>query len=306
MADDRQGRVLATRSRRGEFVLGCLCACAAGCSAPRQQNPRDPSSSTSLLLQWYSMPNPIVSRMADQVVPAASIAKLLVAIAAARKIAGNPRLLKLAFAVEPDERTNERSVTPWRDGARAALLPTLRAMISESDNAAADALIDYLRIPYINNVGRLIGLRVTQLRGHFFLKETALAPRVFTTGRDVVRMLKAIVSGLHSNNDTEAYMFAEIVNAMLAQHDRRAIPSLAGLPIANKTGEISGQLNNAIIIAPFSGNPLLMTILVQRMPAYWDTEAYNTAIINIRSLTRDCIAMALGGTRGWQHAHSRD
>jgi beta-lactamase class A len=226
---------------------------------------------------------------ADIPLPAASLVKLLIAVAAAEavrtavvafedKVAVAPAVAALASSAMWD-------VEPSRQFTIRELLD---AMLSVSDNFAANALIARLGIDAINEVASRLRLRVTRIHGYFFDSIHAIRPKVFTTARDMLSILKRIVTGAHEPNTEVREIYRQIVDSMERQDDRRIIPSALppSLVVADKTGEIRNALSDVAILDPFSDDPVFVLVLADHL-APLNTPLYAVEVEALRRLSRE-------------------
>ena len=219
--------------------------------------------------QRFSDPAGVLAVRPDTALPAASIVKLLIAIALIDVTNGNINL------------------AAGRGNANVPIPPIdtlLRRMIQHSDNDAANALINFLTIPVIN------GVAVTRLHGPFITSRARIEPRTFTTARECITMLKHILVQRQAQSTEVARSYGLLLDAMTAQDDRRFFPAAApgGTVIANKTGEIHGELNDVAIVEPYGKNPLLLSLLAHGNfdEIYGQRHFYYDAVTEVSALAR--------------------
>jgi beta-lactamase class A len=142
-------------------------------------------------------------------------------------------------------------------GERAPLGALLKAMIQQSDNSAANALVDRFSFATVNDVIAQAGLRSTRLRRYFMY--SSKAHENVTTARDTGTLLFEIERGARSDNValTSTRSCRAMIDTLLGQEDREKIPLglPRGVPLANKTGELPGVRHDAGIVDPYGPRP---------------------------------------------------
>ncbi|MBV8645555.1 MAG: serine hydrolase [Candidatus Eremiobacteraeota bacterium] len=208
-----------------------------------------------------------LSRNADTPLPAASLAKLLIAVAAAETISRDPR--RAALPIRGSERVRSLAASDSIDDRQSYLLADLLyRMVADSDNRAANILIESLGIARINEVAKSLGLRITRVHGYFVDAKHHVVPLAYTTAREMFLLLRAIMIATSDTNLYRRDVYRRLFVALNNQEDRRMIP--AGVPsaviVGNKTGEIDGVLNDAAILNPLDDDPEFIVVLVDGAP----------------------------------------
>lgn len=216
-----------------------------------------PKQQYSLVVSDYSTRNEFAAN-ADRAMPAASIIKLLIALSVVQR---NPTAFKDSTVVKTRVLVAASSVIS-KPLKRIPVAELLRLMIVKSDNVAANALIDYAGHSNIRATALHLGLHSTELDGYF--RDTAgLIHRARTSARDVQTILFWLIRTARTTASIHQQNALQILNLMTQQEDRRLIE--AGLPnaitVANKTGQVSGVLNDASVIDPYGTGPVLATFL---------------------------------------------
>ena len=142
----------------------------------------------------------------------------------------------------------------------------VEAMIRESDNTAANALITAFGFKAINATILSVGMTGTHLSRHFADVVPAWRHNLnVTTPRDIGTLLYAIERGAHEGVDTiaRAASCRAMVDVLLGQEYRDMIPAgiRRGVRVANKTGELDGVRNDAAIVDPFGDAPYVLVVL---------------------------------------------
>jgi beta-lactamase class A len=143
-------------------------------------------------------------------------------------------------------------------------------MIRQSDNACSNALISHFGFDRINATAHDAGMTRSQLKRHF-LDFTAIVHHSdnLTTARDLGTVLYQIERGAREAIPTVAKPEScrAMIGILLGQEDRDKIPAgiPRGVPIANKTGEISGVRNDAAIVNPYGDLPYVIVVLTKNL-----------------------------------------
>jgi beta-lactamase class A len=171
---------------------------------------------------------------ADREVPAASVIKLpLMAAVYAKRREGD-----LVASEEDDSR--------------------IHRMITRSDNPSADALMDEVSIPWVNQWLELQGYPTTRLRRHIFGKN-ADGTNVITAA-EATSMLLRIARGEMVDRASSIAMR----QVLLEQERRSRIP--AGLPpevsVGNKTGTLNGLVHDVAFVETPHGVRYALAVLI--------------------------------------------
>lgn len=150
---------------------------------------------------------------------------------------------------------------------RESLDANLRAMITVSDNDAANALTDYLGggdssagMQAVNNYCSDNGYMNTHM-GRLLLQSNQYDDN-YTSAADCGHFLKMVYDGWMEGNDKESAMF----ELLAAQQRRNKIPAQmpSGVGVANKTGELADVENDAGIIY-YSDNDLVIVFMSENL-----------------------------------------
>ncbi|MGA8533651.1 MAG: serine hydrolase, partial [Candidatus Tumulicola sp.] len=230
---------------------------------------------------------PLVAYRAFEIFPTASIIKILVMATAYAIDEVSPGTLahELVFDRNRDLIGGSDFMTDQENGARLSVKQLIVPMITVSDNTAANMLIGYFGTDTINGVGARAGLTHTRL-GRKFLDVGAVLHHHdnVSTPADMARLLYVIERGAHEGIATVASAphCRAMVKIMLGQTDRGGIPAALPprMPIANKTGEITGTRNDVAIVKPFGDAPLILAVMTK------DVEDYRSAYAAIHAVAR--------------------
>jgi len=170
-------------------------------------------------------------------------------------------------------------------GTAFAVSTLAHAMITQSDNSAANTLITLLGFDAINATARTAGLRHTQLKRHF-LDWTAMVHHSnnLTSPRDMGWLLYSIERGAREGIPTVAQPRScrRMIDILLQQEDHEKIAAglPAGVPLANKTGEITGVRSDVGIVDPYGASPYVLAVLTK------DLTDYDLGVEAIRRIAR--------------------
>jgi beta-lactamase class A len=212
-----------------------------------------------------------VAYNADESFPTASVIKVLILVTLFRRVDRDPALLERRIAT-PDSKVVDGS--PMFDSAAhdaAFSVATLaHAMIVESDNTASNQLIDLLGFESINATAQAFGLTHTHLRRHFMdVHAMRNHSENVSTPRDMGSLLYQIERGWREGIRTIASPLAckHMIDLMLQQEDREKIGSGIphGIPLANKTGEITAVRNDIAIVDPYGDSPYILAVLTKNL-----------------------------------------
>ena len=210
----------------------------------------------------------MVALNADESFPAASIMKLAIMLTAYRAIERGRISLATPVAFAPRDLVGgSETFGSEQPGATATLGALLEAMIRQSDNSAANALVDRFGFATINGVIAQAGLRRTRLRRYFMYFSTA--HENVTTAHDVGCLLLEIERGARGEDVAHAsrHSCRAMIDTLLGQEDREKIaPGLPhGVLLANKTGELPGARHDAGIVGPYGPRPYVLVVLEKNL-----------------------------------------
>lgn len=212
---------------------------------------------------------PAATYNADESFPSASIIKLLILVTLYRYAEKDPSIL------------DKRLVTPDRDvvdgsplfntaphDAEFAVSTLAHAMIVSSDNTASNTLIDLLGFDAINETGQACGLEHTRLKRHFMdVHARAHHSENVSTPRDMGLLLYKIEKAQREGLRTVASpkTCRQMIDILLQQEDHEKIGSGIphGVPLANKTGEITSVRNDVGIVDPYGNAPYVLAVLTK-------------------------------------------
>jgi len=149
--------------------------------------------------------------------------------------------------------------------AHPSLNRLLNAMITVSDNIAANALIEFVGIPRIERFLSDHGYLETHVR-RFLMDEKALARGIENTmsAYDAMLMLRDLELGRYFSAESRA----EMLRLLKAQTHNEKIPSVLppGVTVAHKTGKITNVEHDAGIVYLPDGRKYVLALLSSRLP----------------------------------------
>jgi beta-lactamase class A len=274
-----------TRSTFVNGTLALIAAPAAPHDAFRQRIARVADASSGTLGIWARSLGGAapLGFNADEIFPTASVIKVLILVALYARVDRHPALLHHRVALRAADLVGGSDVLAHAGaGDRFSVATLARAMIVQSDNTAANSLITLLGFSTIAAAARAAGLRRTHLRRHF-LDYTAIVHHSenLSTPRDMGRLLYAIERGAREGLHTVASPTScrHMIDILLHQEDREKLAAglPRGVPLANKTGEISGVRNDVGIVDPYGDGPYIIAVLTKDLGNYYDgTNAIRT------------------------------
>jgi beta-lactamase class A len=264
--------------RRERFLSGASAATLALAARPARARPLafadivDQMSGGNLAAYVRTMDGVVrYARDADERFPSASTIKLVIMVAALRAYErGTTTPDTIVRLRAPDLVSGSEFLQYARPGATYRVATLVEHMIRQSDNSAANALITHFGFEEINAVARAAGMSRTQLKRHF-MDYTAIVKHNDnqTTAHDLGTLLYEIERGAREAITTiaSAESCRKMIGILLGQEDRNKIPAglPAGVPVANKTGEIDGVRNDAAIVDPFGERPYVIVVLTKHL-----------------------------------------
>ncbi|HVR97540.1 MAG TPA: serine hydrolase [Thermoanaerobaculia bacterium] len=150
-------------------------------------------------------------------------------------------------------------------GKSLPLEELIRRMIVRSSNLATNLLIERIGATRVTDLMRLIGaedLRV--LRGVEDDKAYQAGMNNVTTARDLLIVLRMLLPGATGSPLSEASR-RRMLEILKAQELNEKIPAglPPGVPVAHKTGDITGIHHDAAIVFPSEGKPYILVILTR-------------------------------------------
>jgi beta-lactamase class A len=235
---------------------------------------------------------PLVEYHSSHHFPTASIIKVLVMTTAYHAEESHPGALSATITFHSGDLIGGSDfMAQATNGQRFTVRELIVPMIQVSDNTAANLLIGHFGVARINAVGRQAGMYRTRLARQF-MDFAAIQHHNdnVSTPADMARLLYLIERGAREGVRTivSAQHCRKMVGIMLGQTDRDGIPAALprGTPVANKTGEVEGTLNDIAIVEPYGDSPFILAIMTA------DAYDYSAAYAAIHKVTRATYAVA--------------
>lgn len=222
---------------------------------------------------------PIVSYNAGVSFPSASTIKMLIMLTAFKSAERDPAVMHEHITYRSDDLIGGSDFLQTQaDGQRFTVAQLIVPMIQVSDNTASNLLITHFGFERINAVIRGAGLRNTHLRRHFM--DFAAVGRHMdnrTTPADMAHLLFELERGVREAIPTVATADScrKMIDIMLGQTDRDTIPRGVpqGVPVANKTGELSRSRSDVAIVDPYGNSPYVIAVYTNGLDG--PAEAYD-------------------------------
>lgn len=201
----------------------------------------------------------------------ASLIKLLILAELLDEVAQGTRQLDEQVVVSQDDLVGGSGIIQTKgSGTTFSLDDLARYMITESDNVAANKLIDLLGMDAINSQATKLGLQQTILQRKMLDEEAVRQGREnYTCSNDIAHVLDAIAAGTF----IDATMSDLALNYLEQQTDTEGI--LGGLPpniaLAHKTGTLDRAKHDGGIA--FADEPYILVVMTENME---ETQALTT------------------------------
>ncbi|MGK5740052.1 serine hydrolase [Micromonospora sp. URMC 103] len=244
----------------------------------------------------------VSARAADQVLPLASVGKLLLLGEVARRLAEGSLTPDQPVDLLDDDRTlGGTGLLGLLSPRRWTVTDLATAVAAVSDNAATNALLRVVTLEAVDELARRGGLRDTRLHDRIRAVRGPGVPPTFATGtaRDLCALLAGAATGAWPDSQASG-----LLTGWLARNTDRAlvadtIPhdpwSTDGVRVANKTGTDSGVRADAGIVA---GRHTVVYAVV----AAFEPGEERAATVELRRWGR--VAARLAGVAGHRSASS--
>lgn len=228
---------------------------------------------------------PLVSYNSDVSFPSASTIKLLIMLTAFRLAERDPSVMRRVITFHNSDFIGGSDfLAQASDGQRFTVHELIVPMIQVSDNTAANILITHFGFNAINASAQHAGMHHTALKRHFLDTAAILKHQDNrTTPADMAHLLFEMERGTREGIRTVASPAScrAMIDIMLGQTDRDKIPAGIphGVPIANKTGEVTGTRDDVAIVDPFGMSPYVLAVYTENLDD-WTGGAYGIANIS--------------------------
>ena len=209
---------------------------------------------------------PFVEHNSALKLPSASLIKLLIYLESARRVqaSGGSWNQKIAITAN-DVVEGSDTFGNARSGQTATIASLARAMITQSDNTAANVLARSCTFSQINRLASALDLRQLSLRRYFMdFASRKRGIENLCSARDLGVLLRGVSLGTQNGyGGVTPTNCARLISLMLQQEDRETIPRALGngVKIANKTGELDDVRGDAALVRAGSSNAYVMVLL---------------------------------------------
>lgn len=207
---------------------------------------------------------------ADANLPAASVIKIPIMVEVFRQVAtGRFTLSRTVSLTDEDRDDGFGDLADARWGAQYTVRDLLWAMITESDNTAANMLIRLVGRRNINQTMAGLGLEQTRLGD--YIRSDGDVRELRTSANDMTRLLWMIAGHRIVNARSCDFM----LKILAAQQHNTLLPEPLprGLWIAHKTGTLRDTLNDVGIV-DLEGAPYIICVFTTHLRDLDDGEAF--------------------------------
>ena len=228
---------------------------------------------------------PLIAYNAGVSFPSASTIKMLIMLTAFRLAESDASVMDKPVTFHSrDYIGGSEFLSSASNGERFSVHELIVPMIQLSDNTAANLLITHFGFDALNATARQVGMPQTKLRRHFLDTPAILRHHDNrTTPQDMAHLLFEIERGTREGIRTVADpdTCRAMIQIMLGQTDRDKIPAGVphGVPVANKTGELTGTRADVAIVDPFGLSPYVLTVYTMKLND-WTGGAHGIANIS--------------------------
>lgn len=152
-----------------------------------------------------------------------------------------------------------------RVGTRVTVRELIDRMITRSSNLATNALIELVDAKRANATAHDLGAaNIKVLRGVEDNKAFRAGMNNTTTARDLAVLLEAIETGRAASRQSCDAMREVLLHQEFNDEIPAGLPR--GIPVAHKTGWITGVLHDAAIVYPPGRKPYVLVVLTRGIP----------------------------------------
>ncbi len=206
----------------------------------------------------------------DQPMPTASLIKFPVMIAAYEAIEDGKISLDDVIELTKDDLVPGSGLlsTHFSAGLKLSLRDAIRLMISTSDNAATNLVIDKIDLPTTNRCMAALGCKETQLNSKVFRRDTSIAPersQLYGLGSTTPNEMIRLVERLYKHELVSKQASEQMLEHLYSCSDKLKVPRLlpTGTRVAHKTGSVNESRTDAGFIDSPAG-PIAFCILTNK------------------------------------------
>lgn len=190
---------------------------------------------------------------------AASMIKLVVLAELLDEVADGKHSLSEQITVKSSDIVGGTGVL--QDMGAGTTLPLSQVatyMISQSDNTAANIIIDMVGISAVNTQADALGLTQTSLNRRM-MDSAAMAKGVenYMSANDAAKILQMIYGKQLVNADMSTFALETLTQQQISQGIDQGVP--AGITVAHKTGTLSGVENDGAIV--LASRPYVLVVM---------------------------------------------
>lgn len=200
------------------------------------------------------------------IMPSASLIKLPIAVVLMKEVELGNISLKDKVEISKEEMVDGSGIIHEFEQRMYSLNELLIAMLIQSDNTAANKLIELLGMNNINKFIKAIGLKDTVLKRKmmdFIAREKGLEN--LTTAYDMSSLFKVLYNGTYLNCENSKLLIDILKRQQIRDKIPFYMPTREWPNIANKTGTLEGIENDSALITISKGN-FVFTIMSKSLP----------------------------------------
>ncbi len=210
-----------------------------------------------------SDPDVLVGIAADESLLSASMIKLLVLACLLDQVGTGAVDLSDELVVTPEELADGTGNIQFQGAGVAFTVYELAYyMIADSDNTAANVLIDLLGIDLVNAEAQALGLTGTNLANKLNSSGPKNDGYNVTTAADAARLLAAFATGQVGSYDLSGVAVDFLASQNIEGGISQGVPD--GVVVAHKTGSIDGFEHDGAIV--YGDAPYVLVVLTQDAP----------------------------------------
>jgi beta-lactamase class A len=214
----------------------------------------------------------------NEVVPSASLIKVFIMGEILRQVKEGKLSLKQRIVVEKDVKVPFSILTILDDGNSYSLADVITLMIVQSDNTAANILMEMAGTDNVNKFINSLGLKNTILQRKMMDFNARKEGREnYTTASEMAEMMELLYTGKVLNEDYSAYM----IDIMKKQLDTSMM--MLNIPdetvVAHKTGELDFLDHEVGIVYQDNGDYIFCVLI-------WDAVSNNYARQALGSISK--------------------
>lgn len=213
----------------------------------------------------------------DRLFPSASLIKVPIMAATLLKCERSKIDLNTELTLTAKERRAGSGSLKWaREGTRLSILEVIYKMITESDNTAAQMLLDYFGIYYFQEAFKELGLAYTNITQEgMSLTSGRVAKENYTTPREMAYLLEKIYRGELVSKQSSELMLDILKRTKSRSRLKKGIP--IGWEIGHKTGLLRKSCHDAGIVFSPRGDYIIV-VMTSKVPDYRSAKEFITKI----------------------------